>query len=44
MASLIAQIAEVKREIALRRNVYPTFVARGKMKQGEAAFDLELPF
>lgn len=30
------QIAEVKRELALRRNVYPQFVARGKMEQAEA--------
>ncbi len=30
------QISEVQRELALRRNVYPGFVARGKMRQGEA--------
>lgn len=30
------QIAELKRELALRANVYPGFVARGKMRQGEA--------
>lgn len=36
MASLVAQIAEVKREIAMRMSVYPHQVARGKMKQGEA--------
>lgn len=35
------QIAEVKREIALRENVYPSFVARGKMRQGEADLHLE---
>jgi hypothetical protein len=34
--SLSAQIGEVKREIALRRNVYPGLTARGKMRQGEA--------
>jgi hypothetical protein len=30
------QIAEVRRELALRRNVYPKFVSAGKMKQAEA--------
>lgn len=30
------QIAEVGREIGLRRSVYPTFIARGKMTQEEA--------
>lgn len=30
------QIAEVGRELGLRRNVYPSFVARGKMTQEEA--------
>lgn len=30
------QIAEVARELALRRNVYPHHVARGKMDQAEA--------
>jgi hypothetical protein len=34
------QIAEVGRELGLRRNVYPAFVARGKMSQDEA--DLHL--
>lgn len=34
--SLIAQIAEVEREIALRRNVYKNLVAKRTMKQGEA--------
>lgn len=33
---LTEQIAEVKRELALRANVYPTFVARGRMSQAEA--------
>lgn len=33
---LIGQIAEVRREIALRRNVYPIRVRDRKMKQGEA--------
>lgn len=30
------QIAEVGREIGLRKNVYPGFVARGKLDQSEA--------
>lgn len=34
--SLTAQIAEVEREIALRRNVYPRLVRQGKMREGEA--------
>ena len=33
---IAAQIAEVEREIALRKNVYPGFVSRGKMRQAEA--------
>lgn len=34
--SIDEQIAEVGREIGLRKNVYPAFVARGKMDQAEA--------
>ena len=34
--TLDEQIAEVAREVALRRNVYPQFVGRGKMEQAEA--------
>lgn len=34
--SIDDQIAEVGREIGLRKNVYPGFVARGKMDQAEA--------
>lgn len=34
--TLVQQISEVGREIGLRRNVYPGFVAKGKMRQGEA--------
>lgn len=34
--TLAQQVAAVAREIALRRNVYPGWVARGKMKQEEA--------
>ena len=34
--SLQNQIREVEREIALRKQVYPSWVARKKMRQGEA--------
>lgn len=34
--SIDEQIAEVGREIGLRKNVYPGMVARGKMEQSEA--------
>ena len=34
------QIAEVGRELGLRRNVYPGMVARGRMTQGEADMHL----
>lgn len=34
--SIAGQIAEVHRELALRRNVYPSRVAAGKMRQSEA--------
>ncbi|WP_422371314.1 hypothetical protein [Hoeflea sp.] len=34
--SLIGQIAEVDREIALRERVYPEQIRRGKMRQAEA--------
>jgi hypothetical protein len=36
MRSLVAQIQEVEREIALRRRVYPRQVFNGRMKQAEA--------
>lgn len=36
MITIDQQIAEVGREIGLRKNVYPSFVARGKMTQAEA--------
>lgn len=39
--SLQHQIKEVEREIALRKSVYPGFVARKKMRQGEADEHLE---
>lgn len=34
--SIIGQIAEIDREIAMRVSLYPRQVAAGKMKQGEA--------
>lgn len=36
MISLAQQISEVQRELALRSQVYPKFVAQKKMRQGEA--------
>lgn len=39
--SLTAQIGEVKREIALRRGVYPGLVTARKMRQAEADLHLE---
>lgn len=41
MASLVAQIAEVKREIELRLRVYPGLVFSRKMKQEAADIHLE---
>lgn len=34
--SIVGQIGEVQREIAMRERVYPHQIAAGKMKQGEA--------
>tara|TARA_R110002020_G_scaffold47651_1_gene135546 strand:- start:6641 stop:6862 length:222 start_codon:yes stop_codon:yes gene_type:complete len=34
--SLIGQIAEVDREIALRQRVYPEQIRKGRMRQAEA--------
>lgn len=34
--SIDQQVAEVQREIALRRKVYPDLVRAGKLRQGEA--------
>lgn len=34
--SIIGQISEVDREIAMRKQVYPRQVASGKMRQAEA--------
>jgi hypothetical protein len=35
-----AQIACVKREIAMRERVYPTLIAKGRMKAGDAEYEL----
>ncbi len=40
MASLIEQIACVRREIAMRERVYPRWVAAEKMKQAKADEEL----
>jgi hypothetical protein len=34
--SIHHQIAEVRRELAMRQNVYPKLISRGKLKTGEA--------
>lgn len=34
--NLVEQIAEVRREIAMRERVYPRFVANGKLTQAKA--------
>ncbi|PHR20414.1 MAG: hypothetical protein COA37_15385 [Hoeflea sp.] len=34
--SLIGQIAEIDREVALRQRVYPEQIRKGKMRQAEA--------
>lgn len=34
--TIAAQISEVMRELALRRNVYPRLIGSGKMRQVEA--------
>jgi hypothetical protein len=38
--SIVAQIAEVDREIVMREKVYPQWVKANKMHQGEADFHL----
>ncbi|WP_417423548.1 hypothetical protein [Hoeflea sp.] len=39
--SLIGQLAEVDREIAMRQQVYPRQVQQGKMRQAEAELLIE---
>jgi hypothetical protein len=38
---ITSQIAEVRREIALRTNTYPRLIASGKMREGEADLCLD---
>ncbi|WP_163266515.1 hypothetical protein [Chelativorans alearense] len=35
-APIASQVAEVRRELALRANTYPRLIAAGKMRQAEA--------
>jgi hypothetical protein len=41
MISLNQQIESVKREIALRKRVYPAWVTQKRMKQANATFEIE---
>lgn len=34
--SIVSQIAEVHRELAMRRSTYPRLIARGTMRESEA--------
>jgi hypothetical protein len=38
--TLAEQLKEALRELALRRRVYPGFVQRGKMTEGQAAYHI----
>lgn len=40
--SLSSQIAEVRRELALRRNVYPGLVRSRRMKESEAEIHMDV--
>lgn len=37
--SLSAQVACIKRELAMRERVYPSLIARGKMKRSTAEYE-----
>lgn len=41
MKTIEQQIASVKRELALRKNVYPKWVASGRMQQDSADHEIE---
>ena len=41
MSDILRQIQCVKREIVLRKSVYPNLVSRGKMKPAVANYELE---
>ena len=40
MISLLEQLKESQRELALRRRIYPGFIQRGKMTEGQAAYHI----
>ena len=40
--SLAEQIAEVQRELALRRNCYPQWIKHGTLDAGEAQYQLRV--
>lgn len=40
--SLVAQITEINRELALRERVYPSQVTSGRMRQSEAEYHIEV--
>ena len=40
MITLADQLAEARRELALRKVVYPKHIKRGTMTEGQAAFHL----
>jgi hypothetical protein len=43
LASFLAeQIAEVQREIAMRKQVYPGLVRKGKLDAGEATYQIRV--
>lgn len=39
--SLQEQVAEVERELRLRRNVYPSMISRGNLKESDARRRIE---
>jgi len=41
MTGLREQITEVKRELSMRRRVYPAWVANGRISQAEADLHME---
>lgn len=41
MIPLRHQIDEVRRELSLRQRAHPSFIAKGKMRQGEADLHMQ---
>jgi len=41
MITLAEQLAEARRELALRRSAYPAWVKAGKLNAGEAHYQLQ---